>query len=170
MGFLTMMGLFFFGFYQNGVRLKKITNLGKSCLIGTTSYAEVVPIRHDFCHVILKLCQFGTTSVLSYWSRANLARLLPRHNFLILFLILLFIYWVVNYVMLKINFFSSLRVQSLLLKLFILQIHNNNSLFIFQIQSNNQVIVLHYRQTWSIHDYPIFRSLKLTLLENYVSN
>jgi len=55
-------GVIFFGLYQNGVRLKKITNLGKSCLIETTSYAEVVPIRHDFCHVILKLCQLGTTS------------------------------------------------------------------------------------------------------------
>ena len=72
-------GVIFFCFYQNGVRLKKITNLGKSCLIGTTSYAEVVLIRHDFCHVILKSCQLGTTSALSYWSRANLARLLPCH-------------------------------------------------------------------------------------------
>ena len=78
--FFTMMGLFFFCFYQNGVRLKKITNLGKSCQLGTTSYAEVVPIRHDFCHVILKSCQLGTTSALSYWSRANLAWLLPRHT------------------------------------------------------------------------------------------
>jgi len=58
-------GLFFF-FYQNGVCLKKITNLGKLCLIGTTSYAEVVSIRHDFCHVILKSCQLGTTSAMSY--------------------------------------------------------------------------------------------------------
>jgi len=78
-GFLTMMGLFFC-FYQNGVRLKKITNLGKSYQFGTTSYAEVVPIRHDFCHVILKSCQLGTTSALSYRSRANLARLLSHHT------------------------------------------------------------------------------------------
>jgi len=73
-------GVIFSGFYQNGVRLKKITNLGKSCLIGTTSYAKVVPIRHDFCHVILKSCQLGTTSAMSYWSHANLARLLPCHT------------------------------------------------------------------------------------------
>jgi len=53
-------GVFFF--YQNGVRFKKITNLGKSCLIGTTSYAEIVSIRHDFCHIILKSCQLCTTS------------------------------------------------------------------------------------------------------------
>jgi len=52
-------GVIFFGFYQNGVRLKKITNLDKSCQFGTTSYAEVVPIRHDFYHVILKSCQLG---------------------------------------------------------------------------------------------------------------
>jgi len=37
-------GIIFFGFYQNGVRLKKITNLGKSCQFGTTSYAQIVPI------------------------------------------------------------------------------------------------------------------------------
>jgi len=40
-------GVIFFCFYQNGVRLKKITNLGKSCQFGTTSYAQIVPIRHD---------------------------------------------------------------------------------------------------------------------------
>ena len=34
---------------------------------------------HDFCPVILKSCQLGMTSALSYWSRANLARLLPCH-------------------------------------------------------------------------------------------
>jgi len=44
----------------------KITNLGKSCQFDTTSYAEVVPIKHDFCHVILKSCQVGTTSALLY--------------------------------------------------------------------------------------------------------
>jgi len=88
-----------FFFYQNGVRLKKITNLGKSCQFGTTSYAEIVPIRHDFCPVILKSCQLGTTFALSYRSRAKLARLLPCH----FFLILLFIYWIVSYVILKIN-------------------------------------------------------------------
>jgi len=76
-------------------------------------FRQVVPIWHDFictnrhnltrlCHVILKSCQLGTTSAMSYWSRANLAWFLPRHNFFILF-ILLFIYWVVSYVMLKIN-------------------------------------------------------------------
>jgi len=59
-------GVIFFGFYQNGVRLKKITNLGKSCQFGTTSYAEIVSIKHDFCHVILKSCQLGTTFALSY--------------------------------------------------------------------------------------------------------
>jgi len=42
-----MMGLFFFAFYQNGVRLKKITNLGKSCQFDTTSYTQIVPIKHD---------------------------------------------------------------------------------------------------------------------------
>ena len=66
-GFIDHDGvIFFFGFYQNGVRLKKITNLGKSCQFGTTSYAQIVPIRHDLCHVILKSCQVGTTSALSY--------------------------------------------------------------------------------------------------------
>jgi len=134
LGFFLSWWGYFFLFLPKWGPFKKITNLGKSCLIGTTSYAEVVPIRHDFCHVILKLCQLGTTSVMSYWSRVNLARLLPRHNFLF-FLILLFIYWVVSYVMLKINFFFIITcsVKSLFLKLFILQIHNNNSLFIFQI-------------------------------------
>jgi len=112
-GFFNHDGVIFFCFYQNGVHLKKITNLGKSCLIGTTSYAEVVLIRHDFCQVILKSCQLGTTSALSYWSRANLSRLLPRHievvpiwhdfcHVIIFFKILLFIYWVVSYVI-KIN-------------------------------------------------------------------
>jgi len=105
-------GYFFFVFTKMG-SFKKITNLGKSCQFGTTSYAEIVPIRHDFCHVILKSCQLDTTSALSYWSRANLARLLLRHievvsswhDFchVIFFLILLFIYWIVSYVMLKIN-------------------------------------------------------------------
>ena len=71
---------FFLVFYQNGVRLKKITNLGKSCQFGTTSYAKIVPIRHDFCPVILKSYNLSTTSALSYWSRANLARLLPYHT------------------------------------------------------------------------------------------
>jgi len=107
-------GVIFFGFYKNGVPLKKITNLGKSCQFGTISYAEIVPIRHDFCPVILKSCQLGTISALSYWSRANLARLLPCytevvptwHDFchvIIFIFILLFIYWVVSYVMLKVN-------------------------------------------------------------------
>jgi len=73
-------GVIFFVFYQNGVHLKRITNLGKSCQFGTTSYAQIVPIRHDFCLVILKLCQLGTTFVLSYWSRANFTRLLPYHT------------------------------------------------------------------------------------------
>jgi len=31
--FIDHDGFFIFGFYQNGVRLKKIINLGKSCLI-----------------------------------------------------------------------------------------------------------------------------------------
>ena len=132
-----MMRLFFLVFTKMGL-FKKITNLGKSCQFDTTSYAEVVPIRHDFCHVILKSCQLGMTSALSYWSRvnlarflalsywsrANLARLLPCHTdvmstwhdfchviILFVFLILLFIYWVVSYVMLKINLIHSfLRV------------------------------------------------------------
>ena len=56
----------FFSFYQNGVCLKKITNLGKSCQFGTTSYVQIVPIWHDF--------------TMSYWSRANLARLLSCHT------------------------------------------------------------------------------------------
>jgi len=34
-------GVIFFAFYQNGVHLKKITNLGKSCQFGTTSYAQI---------------------------------------------------------------------------------------------------------------------------------
>jgi len=93
------MRLFFFAFYQNQVCLKKITNLGKSCQFGTTLYAQIVPIWHD--------------SAMSYWSHANLARLLPCHTkvvptwhdfcHVIFFLILLFIYWVVSYVMLKNN-------------------------------------------------------------------
>jgi len=41
-------GTFLFDFYQNGVVFKKITNLGKSCQLGTTSYVEVVPSWHDF--------------------------------------------------------------------------------------------------------------------------
>jgi len=57
---------YFFGFYYNGVRLKKITNLGKLCQFGTTSYAQIVPIWHD--------------SAMSYWSCVNLARLLPCHT------------------------------------------------------------------------------------------
>ena len=51
----------FFCFYQNGVVVKKITNMG-----------QVVSIWHDFicrsraklvrlCHVSLKSCQLGTT-------------------------------------------------------------------------------------------------------------
>jgi len=51
MGVFVIMGVFdgyfFFVFYKNGVRLKKITNLGKSCQFGTTLYAQIVPIRHD---------------------------------------------------------------------------------------------------------------------------
>jgi len=61
-------------------------------------FRQVVPIQHDFictnrsnltrlCHVILKSCQLGTTFVTSYFFKKNL----------------LFIYWVVSYVMLKIN-------------------------------------------------------------------
>jgi len=53
---------YFFWFLPKWGPFKKITNLGKSCLIGTTSYAEIVSIRHDFCHVILKSCQLCTTS------------------------------------------------------------------------------------------------------------
>ena len=64
-GFWSLWG-FFFCLYKNGVRFKKITNLGKSYQFGTTSYAQIVSIRHDFCHVILKSCQLGTTSALSY--------------------------------------------------------------------------------------------------------
>jgi len=89
----------FFAFYQNWVCLKKITNLGKSCQFGTTSHAQIVTIRHD--------------SAMSYWSRANLARLLPcllkscqldtTSVASFFFLILLFIYWVISCVMLKIN-------------------------------------------------------------------
>jgi len=40
-------GVIFFVFYQNGICLKKITNLDKSCQFDTTSYAQIVPIRHD---------------------------------------------------------------------------------------------------------------------------
>jgi len=43
-GFFIMMVFFF---YQNGVHLKIIINLGKSCQFGTTSYAQIVPIWHD---------------------------------------------------------------------------------------------------------------------------
>ena len=95
----TMMELFFFCFL---LRWDPLNFFYK--------FRQVVPIRHDFictnrsnltrfCHVILKSCQLVTTFVLSYWSRANLARLLPCQ----FFLILLFIFWVVSYVMLKIN-------------------------------------------------------------------
>jgi len=60
-------------------------------------FRQIVPIRHDFictnrlnktrlCHVILKSCQLGTTSATSFLKKS-----------------LLFIYWVVSYVMLKIN-------------------------------------------------------------------
>jgi len=76
-------------------------------------FRQVVSIWHDFictnrsnltrlCHVILKLCQLGMTFALSYWSRANLARICHILTFYF-FKILLFIYWVVSYVMLKIN-------------------------------------------------------------------
>ena len=58
-------GVIFIFFSPKWGPFKKNTNLGKSCLIGTTSYVEVVPIRHDFCHVILKSCQLGTTSATS---------------------------------------------------------------------------------------------------------
>ena len=112
----------------------------KSCQLGTTSalsywrranlarllpcHTEGVPTWHDFCPVILKACQLGTTSALSYWRHTNLARLLPHHievmstwhDFYDIILkscqlgttsamsfFLLFIYWVVSYVMLKIN-------------------------------------------------------------------
>jgi len=63
--FLTIMKLFFV-FYQNGICFKKITNLAKSCQFSRISYAQIVSIRHD--------------STMSYWSRANLARLLSCHT------------------------------------------------------------------------------------------
>ena len=43
-------GAFLFYFYQNGVVFKKITNMGKSCQVGTTSATST-----------LKSCQLGTT-------------------------------------------------------------------------------------------------------------
>jgi len=87
-------GVIFFLFLPKWGRLKKITKLGKSCQFDTTSYAQIVPIWHDsamsywshvnltrllschtevvstwhdFCHVILKSCQLGTTSATSYF-------------------------------------------------------------------------------------------------------
>jgi len=44
--FLPLWG-YFFVFYQNGIRLKKIINLGKSCQFDKISYAQIVPIKHD---------------------------------------------------------------------------------------------------------------------------
>jgi len=99
----------FFHFYQNGIVLKKVTNLDKSCQLVTTSYVEVVSNWHDF--------------VTSAWSRAKLARLLPGQplkscqlgtslstSYIYIYIIFyffckifLFIYWVVSYVMFKIN-------------------------------------------------------------------
>ena len=48
MEFLTIMELFFLLFTKMGPFKKKITNLGKSCQFDTTSYAQIVTIRHDF--------------------------------------------------------------------------------------------------------------------------
>ena len=91
------MGYFFFCFLPKWDPFKKNYKLR----IGTTSYAQIVSIRHDF--------------VMLYWNRAKLARLLPYHTEVVptwhdfwhviffIFFILLFIYWVVSYVILKIN-------------------------------------------------------------------
>jgi len=76
--FLPSWSLFFF-FYQNGVVVKKIINMG-----------QVVPTWHNFIcrsrvklsrlrHVSLKSCQLGTTSPTSTRSRVKLARLCPHH-------------------------------------------------------------------------------------------
>ena len=64
MGFSSWWVIFFF-FLLKWDPFKKIINLGMSCEFGTTSYAQIVPIRHDFCHVILKSCQLSTTSATS---------------------------------------------------------------------------------------------------------
>ena len=46
-----IMGHFFY-FYLNGVTLKKIINLDKSCQLDTISYVEVVLTWHDIVHII----------------------------------------------------------------------------------------------------------------------
>ena len=56
-------GIIFFLFLPKWDPFKKITNLGKSCQFGTTSYAEIVPIRHDFCMTRQKSYQVGTISI-----------------------------------------------------------------------------------------------------------
>jgi len=47
LGLLLLWVIFFVCFYQNEVRLKKITILGKSYQFDTISYAQIVPIKHD---------------------------------------------------------------------------------------------------------------------------
>jgi len=105
-------GSFFFPFLsKNGVALKTIINLDKLCQLGTTSYVKVVPSCHDFVASVwscaklawllpcqpLKSCQLGTTLSMSY--------------IYIYIYIFLFIYWVVSYVMFKINLiYTFLRV------------------------------------------------------------
>ena len=113
-------------------------------------HTEVVPTWHDFCPVILKSCQLGTTSATSYFYLFFLKKLL-------------FIYWVVSYIMLKVCIHETLNI-----KIYFLASGKHvrgQCPQELMAQSLNKLII----QIWSIHDYPIFCSLKLTLLENYVS-
>ena len=100
---------FFFRFTKMGSFSKKLqiwasrANLArlymqKSCQVGMTlsRQPEVMPSWHDFCHV-------------NPWSRVNLARLCPNHIYIYIYIlfffckIFLFGYWLVSYVMFKIN-------------------------------------------------------------------
>jgi len=128
-----MMVLFFLVFTKMGSKFRQVVSIWHD-FIWTNR-----PNLTRFCHVIMKSCQLDTTYVLSYWNRANLTRLLPRHNFL---KILLFIYWVVSYVMLKINLIHNfLRVLVLRKKNWIIVHHNYSFCFwsnkFFYHNSNN---------------------------------
>jgi len=86
-------GLFIF-FIKMGL-FKKIINLGNLCQFDTT-YTEIVPTLHDFCHVI-----FLKTKYCLYIEIVS-----TLHDFCHVIFFknkILFIYWVVSYVMLKIN-------------------------------------------------------------------
>ena len=61
-GFMTIMEFFFF--YQNGVVLKKIINIGKSCQLSTTLYAKVVLSWHDFVNTTY----YGTYNALQMYN------------------------------------------------------------------------------------------------------